>query len=98
MQSTFGAASAALAGLILLGPWVPASGLYVYVPNVLVVQNASDADAWLGTLEVAMGVQPAGNPALADRPDLNRLDREARIMERHWRDLDAACDPNAVFA
>jgi hypothetical protein len=98
MRKAFGAATGILAALVLLGTSAPVSGLYAYVPNVLVVQSAQDADSVLTALEISMGVQPATNPATADRPDLARLDREARIMEKHWRDLDAACDPNAVFA
>src|SRR5688500_6174803 len=83
-------------------PALPSPGspinLYAYVPNVLAIQGAADADMALDDLEVAFGVQPADGPALADRPDLRRLDREVRIMEKHWRLLEEACDPNAVFA
>lgn len=49
-------------------------------------------------METSFGVQAADDPLWADRPDLKRLDRTVRVMERHWQNLDAACDPNAVFA
>jgi len=86
----------ALSGAIL-GPG-PATALYAYLPDLLVVSAPDDADAWLSETEIAMGAQGAEDPLWADRPDLKRLDRTERIMTKHWERLDADCDPNAVFA
>lgn len=83
-------------------PTAPASPapppLYAYVPNFLVVKSGSDADHFLDDLEVAFGVQRSTDPLAASRPDLARLDREVRVMEKHWQLLESRCDPNAVFA
>lgn len=74
------------------------SALYAYVPNVLVLSTGDDADTFLSQLEVSLGVQPAEDPIYADRPELKRLDRTTRVMEKHWERLDRECDANAVFA
>jgi len=81
-----------------LGNAMPAAGLYVYIPNLLVVSSAGDADQVLTNLEIQYGVTAAPDPLAASRPDLARLNREARIMEKHWQQLEAQCDANAVFA
>lgn len=85
----------ALLALVVAGG---AQGLYVYIPDVLVVSTSDDADKVLDELELSFGVQGSDDPALADRPELKRLDRTVRVMTRHWEGLDAACDFNAVFA
>jgi hypothetical protein len=74
------------------------AGLYVYVPNLLLVTSASEADDTLTSLEISQGVTPATDPTWAARPDLKRLDRTAAVMAKHWQKLEAKCDPNAVFA
>ncbi|MGQ0535192.1 MAG: DUF5995 family protein [Methanobacteriota archaeon] len=91
---------AALLGSTLLAGG--ASALYIYVPNVLVVSSGEDADSVLSEFEarydVTFGVTAADDPLYADRPDLKRVDRVTKVMERHWQRLDAECDANAVFA
>jgi hypothetical protein len=70
----------------------------VYLPNVLVIRTGQDADNMLSQMEISLGVTPSTDPTWANRPDLERLDRTAKVMEKHWQRLDKACDPNAVFA
>jgi hypothetical protein len=88
-------ATLGVAGLLVTAP---ATGVYVYVPNLLVIDTSEEADAFLDQMEIALGVQPSDDPRWADRPDLKRLDRTVKVMEKHWERLDRDCDPNAVFA
>lgn len=76
----------------------PTNALYLYIPDVFVVSSGPEADSFLTELELSLGVQPAEDPAWADRPDLKRLARLERSFTKFWLDLDAQCDPKAVFA
>lgn len=86
--------------LVALGALLaaPAQSLYVYVPNMLVISTAEEADEWLTTMSIEFGVDGADDPSLADRPDLNRVLKMERTFTKFWESLDAVCDPNAVFA
>ncbi|HLE98103.1 MAG TPA: DUF5995 family protein [Candidatus Thermoplasmatota archaeon] len=94
-----------LAAAILVLP-APAAALldgtvYVYVPGLVTVQTEGSAEQWLANAEAAVGVESqsaSDDPLYADKPNLKYVDRAARVMQRHWERLDAACDPDAVFA
>lgn len=75
-----------------------AGAVVVYLPDLLVVDTGDEADQWLTETEVSLGIQAADDPAPSENPALNRVERTERIMETHWRHLEQACDPNAVFA
>ena len=94
-----------LAAAILVLP-APAAALldgtvYVYVPGLVTVQTEGSVEQWLANAEAAVGVESqsaSDDPLYADKPNLKYVDRAARVMQRHWERLDAACDPDAVFA
>lgn len=71
---------------------------YLYIPDVLVVSTGSEADDFLDQLEVRFGVAAAPEPGDEGNKNAKRLDRLERAFQKHWQALDAACDPNAVFA
>lgn len=73
-------------------------GLYLYVPDLIVVETEGDADEWLDNVEASMGIDGSDDPNDVHRKDLARVDRTARILERHWEGLHRTCDPDGVFA
>jgi hypothetical protein len=94
-RTALAALAVAAAGLVVAPG---GASLYVYIPDVLVIRTPAEADAWLTDAEISLGVQPSSDPIYATHPELKRLDRTAKIMTKHWAQLDGACDGNAVFA
>lgn len=64
----------------------------------LVVSDPASADAWLDAAEGALAVGASPEPEPTPDETERRIRRLVRVMDKHWRDLDEACDPAAVFA
>lgn len=75
-----------------------AGAVYLYIPDLVVIDTGDEADEWLTETEISMGVEGADDPEASDNPALNRVHRIESVMEQHWRNLEKDCDPNAVFA
>lgn len=63
-----------------------------------VVTDGTSADGWLADAEASLHLGAAPEPAAVENASERRIRRLVRVMDAHWRELDAACDPAAVFA
>lgn len=89
-------AAAALVAVALAASPAGAEGLPP-LPISTITDGAS-ADAWLDEMERSLEIGPSSDPGAITNETEKRITRLVHVMDKHWRDLDAACNPAAVFA